>query len=173
MFWDQTAEDEVWTRQFLKPISLPAAMVDRLRRKVLIRQSVAGYCESPIELDLAVFLIERFGFSGDLKFKFCRQADIWAFQDQQILLIPQFRWLRFRIDFAFMFEAKVPHVFVECDGKEFHSTPEQIANDRRKDSLARGAGIRLLRFTGSEIYRGGQEIGTRVGDAIMEQVAAS
>jgi hypothetical protein len=46
-------------------------------------------------------------------------------------------------------------VFVECDGKEFHSSPAQIARDRLKDKLARDAGIALRRFTGSEINKRG------------------
>lgn len=43
-------------------------------------------------------------------------------------------------------------VLIECDGRDFHCTDAQIANDRRKDAAAALAGIRVLRFTGSEIF---------------------
>jgi very-short-patch-repair endonuclease len=46
-----------------------------------------------------------------------------------------------------------PLVLVECDGKEFHSSADQQANDKLKDVAALQAGIRLVRFTGSEIHR--------------------
>jgi very-short-patch-repair endonuclease len=46
-----------------------------------------------------------------------------------------------------------PLVLVECDGKEFHSSVDQQANDKLKDAAASRMGIRLIRFTGSEIHR--------------------
>lgn len=42
---------------------------------------------------------------------------------------------------------------IECDGKEFHSTEEQIQRDNRKNLAAKNAGIPLLRFSGSSIFR--------------------
>lgn len=44
-------------------------------------------------------------------------------------------------------------VCVECDGREFHSTPEQIARDNDKEKHFKEQGIETLRFSGSEIYR--------------------
>jgi very-short-patch-repair endonuclease len=44
-------------------------------------------------------------------------------------------------------------VLIECDGKEFHSTPKQIANDRRKEAAAWHAGMGIVRFTGSDIHQ--------------------
>jgi very-short-patch-repair endonuclease len=46
-----------------------------------------------------------------------------------------------------------PRAMIECDGKEFHSTDEQIANDRAKDALAAKSQIPLHRFSGSQIFR--------------------
>jgi very-short-patch-repair endonuclease len=40
---------------------------------------------------------------------------------------------------------------MECDGKDFHSSADQQANDKLKDEAAANAGIRLIRFTGSQI----------------------
>lgn len=45
-------------------------------------------------------------------------------------------------------------VLVECDGHDFHErTKEQAAHDRKRDRLLQSVGYRVLRFTGSEIYR--------------------
>ena len=41
---------------------------------------------------------------------------------------------------------------VECDGKDFHSLPWQIARDQQRDKDVRQTfGVNTLRFTGSEI----------------------
>lgn len=46
-------------------------------------------------------------------------------------------------------------IVVECDGHEFHDkTKEQAARDKARDRALTAAGCRVLRFTGSEIYRG-------------------
>lgn len=90
-------------------------------------------CESPIEVMLGVELAK-------------------LLKNGRFELRPQYRWRWFRIDFAIL-KDKQPVAFIECDGKAFHSTPEQIANDRSKDYHAAAAGIRLFRFTGSDINR--------------------
>lgn len=44
-------------------------------------------------------------------------------------------------------------VAVEVDGHDFHErTKEQARHDRRKDRAIQSAGLRILRFTGSEVY---------------------
>jgi hypothetical protein len=68
------------------------------------------------------------------------------------VLEPQFKWQRWRMDFAVL-KAGKPVIFIECDGRDFHCTPAQIANDVAKDSAARYARIKMIRFTGSEIHR--------------------
>lgn len=55
---------------------------------------------------------------------------------------------RYRIDIAF----KKEKIAIECDGKAYHSTKQQLANDRRKDRYLRNEGWRVLRFSGSQIY---------------------
>lgn len=44
-------------------------------------------------------------------------------------------------------------IVVECDGKEFHSTPEQVEYDRKRDQWFKDNGIKTLRFSGAEIHR--------------------
>lgn len=42
---------------------------------------------------------------------------------------------------------------VEADGEAFHSAPEQQERDRRRDAFMAKRGIRVVRFTGSQIMR--------------------
>lgn len=42
---------------------------------------------------------------------------------------------------------------IECDGKAYHSTPQQKAHDRRKDRYLRENGWKVLRFPGSRITK--------------------
>jgi very-short-patch-repair endonuclease len=44
-------------------------------------------------------------------------------------------------------------VAVECDGRDFHSTPAQVEHDRKRDEFFLRRGIETLRFTGSCIHR--------------------
>lgn len=89
-------------------------------------------CESPIEVQLGAQLRLRLppGFS----------------------VMPQYQWKGWRMDFAITDATGKVVGFVECDGAEFHQTPDQIANDRRKDMAAKAAGIQMFRFTGSDIF---------------------
>lgn len=115
---------------------------------------ISSLTESPIEavfgVAMAKWLTQKYGDD----FGLCLQRDEYRNLDMRALMIPQYVWQRYRIDWAFRFKnLPRPLVFVECDGAEFHSTREQIARDRAKDDLARSAGIPLLRFTGSDIVR--------------------
>lgn len=40
---------------------------------------------------------------------------------------------------------------IECDGKAYHSSPEQIKHDRRKDRYLRKNNWKVMRLTGSQI----------------------
>lgn len=112
----------------------PATSVDLL---VQAEVALGEKCESPIESRFGAELIvatEKYGFRVD----------------------PQFALDRYRYDFA-VFAGDELRALVECDGKKFHSTPEQIANDEAKDRAAMAAGITVFRFTGSDIYRDAQK----------------
>lgn len=111
--------------------------------------TMAGVTESPIETifgaKLALVLrpvCEEVGWTFSVGAR--SDADVW--------LQPQYQLGRFRYDFAILATGQSrPLILIECDGKEFHSTEEQQANDILKDEAARKAGIRLVRFTGAEI----------------------
>lgn len=51
---------------------------------------------------------------------------------------------------------------VECDGHEFHErTKEQAERDRSRDRAVQAMGWRIIRFTGSELYRDAPMLVTR------------
>lgn len=105
--------------------------------KFYIANELASVCESPIEILLGAAIKASIGHVLD---------------SASLELVPQYKWLRFRMDFAIL-KNNQPVLFIECDGREFHSTPEQLANDQRKDDEAKLSDIPLLRFSGSEIHR--------------------
>jgi very-short-patch-repair endonuclease len=69
-------------------------------------------------------------------------------------IVPQYQLFGYRYDFAILLP-KVEKVLalVECDGKEFHSTSQQLANDRQKDAAAAHIGAFVVRYTGAAIMR--------------------
>lgn len=105
----------------------------RLLDEYRIAEALRPLCESPIEVQLGIHLVRL--LSG-----------------KEIVSVPQYRWHRWRMDFALKRPDGPPLLFIECDGRDFHSTSEQQANDRAKDRAARDARIPLMRFTGSAIY---------------------
>jgi very-short-patch-repair endonuclease len=112
--------------------------------------SMAAATESPIET--------FFGAQLALVLRSLCKDVAWEFSvgtgDSDIVLHPQFPLERFRYDFAVRAKGlSKPLVLIECDGKDFHSSSEQQANDKLKDDAASRAGISLVRFTGSEIHR--------------------
>lgn len=70
-----------------------------------------------------------------------------------LLLVPQFKWLIYRSDWAIYNPKTTGALLIECDGKEFHSGPEHIAHDAKKDQSAHDLGFLAMRFTGSQIHR--------------------
>ena len=114
--------------------------------------TMAAQTESPIETIFeAQLALALRPFCKDIGWEFSVGAENG---DDDIVLHPQFPLAQFRYDFAVRAKWKLtPLVLVECDGKQFHSSIDQQANDKLKDEAASRAGIRLLRFTGSEIHR--------------------
>lgn len=53
----------------------------------------------------------------------------------------------YRIDLALMGQ----RIAIECDGKDYHSSPAQKARDRRKDAYLKQNGWKVMRFSGRQI----------------------
>ncbi|CAM5432714.1 hypothetical protein SAFG77S_08033 [Streptomyces afghaniensis] len=60
---------------------------------------------------------------------------------------PQVRCGAYRIDLALI----AHRIAIECDGKAYHSSPEQKAHDRKKDRYLRKNGWTVMRFSGRQI----------------------
>jgi len=60
-----------------------------------------------------------------------------------------------RLDFliSYLCDVHLIEIAVECDGHDFHErTPQQAAKDRARDRAIQLSGIKIFRFTGSEIH---------------------
>ena len=135
-FYRAVEIDDGWpkNRGIFEPVAVPAA---RVLNSAGIAKEIGALCDSEIEVDLAAALTKAL-----------------RIDDPSLSLRHQFQLGRFLYDLYLKREERSkPLVMIECDGKEFHSTDEQIANDRAKDALAARSGILLLRFSGSQIFR--------------------
>jgi hypothetical protein len=114
--------------------------------------------ESPIEtafgLEAALIFSKRYAGHPRLKFQRCRPDEEHNYSRNHILMMPQYCWRNFRTDWAFKAtNLRSPYFFVECDGKDFHTSPEQVRKDRLRDNEMMLGGVTVLRFTGSQIHR--------------------
>jgi very-short-patch-repair endonuclease len=94
--------------------------------------------ESPIEERLAVHMSAAISGASQVQ----AQAEIVAGQT------------KYRADFLISDEESGLRIVVECDGHDFHErTKEQASRDKKRDRDMLAAGYRVMRFTGSEIWR--------------------
>jgi very-short-patch-repair endonuclease len=120
-------------------------------------ETARALCESPIE---ELFLAAAFaagidsGMAANIygskyrdDFEFFPGDHIW----------PQTQIGNYRVDFLIAHvcpNGEKTFVVVECDGHDFHErTKEQAARDKMRDRFLTARGIKVLRFTGSEIFR--------------------
>ena len=83
-----------------------------------------------------------------------RMAVGLAMVSQSLMWEAQHRIGDYIADFVVWRPGDPNRVVVECDGHAFHErTPEQAAHDKRRDRFMTRAGYKVLRFTGSEVYR--------------------
>lgn len=110
-----------------------------------------GWCETPIEKRLLPWLV--FADYGDEFLSVPAGVHSPRHQDEMpgddILIIPQFAFAKYRMDFAIMTRHgdQTRFVCVECDGDGFHA----VAYDSRRDAYLRGFGIPTVRMSGKEI----------------------
>lgn len=122
-------------------------------------EEIEPFCESEIEKLLGATILASLRLAFGERVIVCKPEDEGSRPvERVILIIPQYRFLNYRIDFAMRItrpeDLSKQYVFIECDGHDFHErTKEQAARDRKRDREIQTAGFPLLRFTGSEIYR--------------------
>lgn len=108
-----------------------------------------GVAESPIETILGAHILAA--MEG---LRLCSQSQLSDMERGHMYLVPQFKFDRYRFDFAFMAAGEDrPLLVVECDGKDFHSSQKQMARDRARDDHMRGLGVPVRRFWGTLIHR--------------------
>ena len=145
--WPEDCEPEEAPTEEFKPLGMAVSKAIETAAESF---TMAGVTESPIETIFgAQFALALRPLCEDVGWDFAVGAG-----NADIVLHPQYVLGRLRYDFAVRANGRTkPVLLIECDGKDFHSTEEQQANDRLKDAAASNAGMRLIRFSGSEINR--------------------
>lgn len=99
-------------------------------------------CESPIEVVIGALLFAAFDWTKYGPYD-------WPRVQAQAPILGG----KYRADFLIEDEPEGVLIVVECDGHGHHErTREQAIRDRKRDRAMTAAGIRVLRFTGSEIH---------------------
>lgn len=117
-------------------------------------------CESPIEELLAVALWLRGNFAdisgqGVNTLESAKNASkVW----EKAVLATQVSIEQYRVDLLavehYGDDEPCTALAIECDGHDFHEkTKEQAARDKARDRALSAAGVKVLRFTGSEIWK--------------------
>ncbi|HWK94502.1 MAG TPA: hypothetical protein VNR39_03670 [Pseudolabrys sp.] len=144
------------TEEFIcskETFSQVSAALPPVLEKFALAASLAPYTESPIEVLFGVEFVTFVAAIG-LKVAHCDHSEQNNFGRDCVLLIHQYPWKNYRIDWAIKVPfLRQPIFFVECDGRDFHSTEAQVTRDRIKDGEALRAGIPVFRFTGSDLDR--------------------
>ncbi len=121
-----------------------------------------GMCESPIEKLFLLAAWSRGCWTDNLYLEFTtsmeRLIECSRAEAPRAICAPQVQIGPYRVDFLFAIDLMGDEppclVAVECDGHEYHEkTKAQAARDKARDRDIIGRGIKLLRFTGSEIWR--------------------
>ena len=156
------------------------ARVDKQRILEKIRDefanAAANLCESPIEQTLlAALLWTSYGYRN-------APVEIWdqtmPFGKPQtdVVIAPQYQIEKHRVDFAIFINGVANEeikIVVECDGHEFHEkTKEQAARDKKRDRDLQIAGWKVLRFSGSEIWRDHEACAETVESLAVNEIEA-
>lgn len=131
--------------------------------------------QSPIEDHLMIAL-------GDVAGWMIIRKPYWKFEHaldfayrrlprRYLLLVPQCRVARYRLDFAAFAKGDnngLKIVGIECDGRQFHTSPEHIERDKKRDAeINRLIGVRVARFSGSEIKKAADQCAAFVLDELF------
>lgn len=123
-----------------------ASVVERAR----IAMEASRTADSPIETILGSAIVLCFQNNG----RPLALASEPSPEAKGLLLVPQFKWGIYRSDWAIYNPKTTGALLIECDGRDFHTSPEQVSHDKRKDQAAHDRGYLTMRFTGSQIHRG-------------------
>lgn len=135
------------------------------------------HCGSPIEEMMLAALMEQ-GLTAGYALVFMGNHavnDRWI-QQETVYIHQQAEVGKYRADFlihdcSVPFEISKPRLMaVECDGHDFHEkTKSQARHDKRRDRFFQSMGIKLLRYTGSEIWADAREC----AEEVLEELACN
>lgn len=127
----------------------------------------AALCESPIEIAVLPWLV--FG-NYDLFLTFPAalhdpKADR-SLPIEPVLIVPQFAFIKFRVDFALVgrWKGQTKIVAIECDGAAFHGA----AVDRKRDAYLSAFGIETVRAMGSDIRQDPRQLTSRAARLLID-----
>jgi very-short-patch-repair endonuclease len=146
-----------------KPVTLGAALakaVDRAAASVL----ASGSADSPIETILGAAVLLHFRNAGK-PLMLCLPAELDKAKGG-LVFVPQFKWSIYRSDWALYNPKTSGAMLLECDGKEFHSTADQVAHDQKKDAAAHDRGYLTMRFSGAQIHRDADGCAKKIFQAV-------
>lgn len=115
---------------------------------------------SPIEERMMIALCDVAGWRVHRRtgcnLNYLRVIAAHRLKNREIFIAPQCRVGRYRLDFAVC--AKSPGgsirvIGIECDGHQWHSTPEQIQRDAERDDAIAKQGVEVKRFSGWSIHK--------------------
>jgi very-short-patch-repair endonuclease len=140
-----------------------------IRDRMSVGLALRETCESPIEEIVAAIL----PFVSDIISFIHLERD--ERKDVEWVVYPQAERSGYRLDFliACKWDKAVRFLAIECDGHDFHDrTKEQAARDKARDRKLLSEGVRVMRFTGYELYRDPQAVGLEIekvlGDLLCE-----
>lgn len=146
------------------PVSIGDALAPLLARIERFRE-IGDSTDSPIEDMMGAALLLFFERAGH-PLKLCKNIDL-KIPPQGLLLVPQFKWSFYRSDWAIYNAETKSALLIECDGAAFHSSPDQIAHDRKTDAAAQDRGWLTMRFAGWRINKDADSLAQNVYDAVM------
>lgn len=121
------------------------------RLLVLREGELLARCDSEIERAfLATFLL--LSRLGDIRLR----HEFEEKESSGFVLVPQVRIGDYRVDFVLGVPGRPLSrcIVIECDGHDFHEkTKEQASRDKSRDRFLNTKVAKVIRFTGSEIFR--------------------
>lgn len=132
--------------------------------------SYERYCESPIEkLLLAALFADHRVHEFQVIFMGNLEPSDRFISGETIYIHQQAKVGPYRADFlihdcSMPLDLAAPRLMVvECDGHDFHErTKEQARRDKQRDRFFQSRGLKVLRFTGSEIFADPQAVADEV-----------
>ncbi|MUV13552.1 DUF559 domain-containing protein [Noviluteimonas gilva] len=131
--------------------------------------------ESPIEQTMAGWLCwldaDFFGFVDACHEPWFDDDYRWGEDEWGYSVMPQVQVGSYRVDFLILvrgFKGK-RRIAIECDGHDYHDkTKEQAARDKKRDRDLLLAGVSVMRFTGSEIFRDCEACFLQIQEAVCK-----